>query len=86
MLVLIGCTFVLGVITGFKAFSADFSWGLVGQIIQGLLSIGCFALVGAAFWRFGWKIGMLDLLLVFVAGNVGLSIYTYFRRRSDREK
>ena len=72
MLVLIGCTFVLGVFTGFLSFSADFSWRPVGQIIHGLLSIGCFVLVGAAFWRFGWEIGVLDLFLVFVAGNVGL--------------
>lgn len=73
MLVLIGCTLVLGVITGFLSFRADFSWRPVGQIIHGLLSIGCFVLVGAAFWRFGWKIGVLDLFLVFVAGNIGLS-------------
>ena len=72
MLVLIGCTFVLGMITGFLSFSADFSWRPVGQIIHGILSIGCFVLVGAAFGRFGWKIGVLDLFLVFVAGNVGL--------------
>jgi len=55
------------------SFSADFSWRPVGQIIHGLLSIGCFVLVGAVFWRFGWKIGLLDLFLVFVAGNVGVS-------------
>jgi hypothetical protein len=73
MLVLIGCTFVLGVITGFLSSSANFSWRPVGQIIHGLLSIGCFVLVGAAFWRFGWKIGVLDLFLVFVAGSVDLS-------------
>jgi hypothetical protein len=73
MLVLIGCTFVLGVSTGFLSLRTDFSWGPVGQIIHGLLCIGCFVLVGAAFWRFGWKIGVLDLFLVFVAGNVGLS-------------
>lgn len=84
MLTLIGSTFVLGVVTGVVVFSADFSWGPVGQIIQGLFSIGCFALVAAAFWRFGWKIGLLDLFLVFVAGNVGLSIYTHFRKRTDQ--
>jgi len=28
--------------------------------MQGVLSIACFTLVGAAFWRFGWKIGLLD--------------------------
>jgi hypothetical protein len=75
MLFLLASTLVLGVITGLVAFSADFSWGLVGQIIQGLLSIGCFVLVIVAFWRFGWKLGLLDLLLVFVAGNIGFSIY-----------
>jgi hypothetical protein len=72
MLVLIGCTFVLGLVTGFLSDRAEFLWRPVGQIIHGLLCIGCFVLVGAAFWRFGWKIGVLDLFLVFVAGNVGL--------------
>ncbi len=72
MLVLIGGTFVLGVITGFLSSRAAFSWRPVGQITHGLLSIGCFVLVGVAFWRFGWKIGVLDLFLVFVAGSIGL--------------
>ena len=33
--------------------------------MHALLSIGCFTLVGVAFLLFGWKIGLLDLLLVF---------------------
>ncbi len=86
MLALLVSTFVLGVITGLVAFSPDFSWGLVGQIIQGLLSIGCFALVIVVFWHFGWKLGLLDLLLVFVAGNIGFSIYRSLRKKADREK
>ena len=55
-------------------------------MIQGLLSIACFTLVAVTFWRFGWKAGLLDLFLVFVAGNIGLSIYICFRKKSDREK
>ena len=41
-----------------------------------------FTLVGAAFWRFGWKIGLLDLLLVFTASNVGLRLHKYLRMGS----
>jgi len=40
--------------------------------MQGVLSIACFTLVGAAFWRFGWKIGLLDLFLAIIAANVRL--------------
>jgi hypothetical protein len=80
MLVLIGCTLVLGVIAGFLSFSADFSWRPVGQIIHGLLSIGCFVLVGAAFWRFGWKIGVLDFFLAIIAANLGLTLQRNFRK------
>ena len=38
--------------------------------MQGVLSIACFTLVGAAFWRFGWKIGLLDLFFAIIAANV----------------
>jgi hypothetical protein len=37
------------------------------------LSIVCFTLVGIAFWRFGWKIGVIDLVLLFIAANVAFS-------------
>ena len=59
-----------------------FFWRLAGQIVHGALSIACFTLVGAAFWRFGWKIGLLDLLLVFIASNVGLRLHKYLRKGS----
>jgi len=39
-----------------------------------MLSIACLVLVGVAFWRFGWKIGLLDLFLVIIAANVGPSL------------
>ncbi len=44
--------------------------GLGGQILHAVLSIGCLTLVGAAFLRFGWKIGLLDVLFLFVAAHV----------------
>jgi hypothetical protein len=76
-------TIILGAITGFVDFSEGaFFRGLGGQIVQGMLSIACLILVGAAFWRFGWKIGLLDLLLVIVASNVGLTFHGYFRKKS----
>ena len=73
---LIGTTFILGAITGFVDFSEGaFFRGLAGQIVQGMLSIACLILVGAAFWRFGWKIGLLDLLVVIIGSNVGLTLH-----------
>ena len=50
--------------------------------MHGVFSIACFTLVGVAFWRFGWKIGLLDLLLVFIASNVGLRLHEYLRKGS----
>jgi uncharacterized membrane protein SpoIIM required for sporulation len=73
---LLGATIILGAITGFVELSkGTFLKTLGGQIAQGVLSIACFILVGIAFWRFGWKIGFLDLLLVIIASNAGLALH-----------
>ena len=73
---LIVTTITLGAITGFVELSKGaFFRRLGGQIVQGVLSIACFMLVGVAFWRFGWKIGVLDLLLVIIGSNVGLALH-----------
>jgi hypothetical protein len=73
---LIGTTIILGAITGFVSVSEGaFFKTLGGQIVQGMLSIACFILVGLAFWCFGWKIGLLDLLLVIIASNLGLALH-----------
>jgi hypothetical protein len=73
---LLGATIVFGVITGWVELSEGaFFRSLAGQIVQGVLSIACFILVGVAFWHFGWKIGLLDLLLVIVSANVGLALH-----------
>jgi hypothetical protein len=76
LLFLIGTPIILGVFIGFTDFSEGALFRtLGGQIVQGVLSIACFTLVGAAFWGFGWKIGLLDLLLVVIASNVGLALH-----------
>jgi hypothetical protein len=76
MLFCLIATIILGVIIGFADFSEGaFFRGLGRQIVHGMLSIACFILVGVAFWRFGWKIGLLDLLLVIIATNVGLALH-----------
>jgi hypothetical protein len=75
LLRLIGATFVFGIITGFVELSeGEFFRSLAGHIVQVVLSIACFILVGIAFWHFGWKIGLLDILLVIVGANVGLAL------------
>ena len=79
----IGTTVILGMTTRFADLDkGGFFRTLGGQIVHGMLSIACFTLVGAAFWRFGWKIGLPDFLLLFIASNVGLTLHRYFRKRS----
>ncbi|HEU0274010.1 MAG TPA: hypothetical protein VFQ83_05735 [Candidatus Udaeobacter sp.] len=71
VLFLVG-TLVISAITGILVSNVgEFTSGLAGQLLHGLLSVACFTLVGVAFWRFGWKISLIDLALVFIAGNVG---------------
>ena len=73
---LLGATIILGAITGFVELNKGaFFRALGGQIVQGLLSIACFTLVGVAFWRFGWKIGLLDLVLVIIGSTVGVALH-----------
>ena len=72
---LLGATIILGAITGFVELSQSaFLRSLGGQIAQGVLSIACFILVGIAFWHFGWKIGLLDFLLVIIGSKIGLAL------------
>ncbi len=72
----IGTTVILGMITGFADLNKrGFFRTLGGQIVHGALSIACLILVGVAFWRFGWKIGLLDLLLVIIGSNVGVALH-----------
>ena len=83
MVLLISSTLIIGVITGFAFFhERELFHGVAGQVLHGLLSIVCFALIGVAFLRFGWKVGVIDLALLLIASNVGLTFYTYVRNRS----
>ena len=73
---LVSATVILGMITRFADLNkGGFFRTLGGQIVHGALSIACLVLVGVAFWRFGWKIGMLDLFLVVIAANVRLVLH-----------
>ena len=73
LLLLIG-TLIISAITGAVVSSeAGFFLGATGQVLHGLLSIICFTLVGVAFWRFGWKIGVIDLVFLFIGGNAAFS-------------
>lgn len=75
MVPLIISTLILSAITGAVFSNEEGSyWGVAGQILHGLLILTCLGLVGVAFWRFGWKIGVVDLVLTFIAGNVGLAL------------
>lgn len=73
VLVLVG-TLIISAITGAVVSSEGaFFLGPTGQVLHGLLSIVCFTLVGVAFWRFGWKVGVIDLVFLFIAGNAAFS-------------
>jgi hypothetical protein len=75
MILLISSTLIIGAITGFVFFSeGEFFCGVAGQALHGLLSFVCFALVGVAFSRFGWKVGIIDLGLLFIASNTVTSV------------
>ena len=75
-------SFALGVVTGFATFSRGRVFRTAtGLIIQGLLSIACFALMIIAFWKFGWKVGAIEVILIFVGANVGLSILNHLRKK-----
>ena len=81
---LFGITIILAAIMGFADFGEGACFrGLGGQILHAALSIGCLTLVGAAFLRFGWKIGLLDVFFVFIASHVGLTLHGYLRKKSD---
>jgi hypothetical protein len=54
--------------TGFALVSQGVIFHSIGgQIPQGVLSLVCFALVVVAFWKFGWKMGLLEIFLILVA-------------------
>ena len=79
----IGTTVILGMITGLADLNKrGFFRTLGGQIVHGAVSVACLILVGVAFWRFGWKIGLLDFFLVIIAANAGLTLQSYFRKLS----
>src|SRR5215471_8610794 len=81
MVLLIGSTVIIAAIAGFVSLG-DGEWfcGVAGQVAHGLLSMLCFALVGGAFWRFGWKVGVIDLALVLIASNTTLTLCRRLRR------
>ena len=84
MVLLISSTLIIGTITGFVFFNeGDLFHGVAGQVLHGLLSIICFALVGVAFWRFGWKVSVIDLALLFITSNTTLTFSRYLRKRSS---
>jgi hypothetical protein len=75
MVPLIVVTLIISAITGAIVPSGrGFLSAPTGQVvIHGLLSIVSLTLVGVAFWRFGWKVGVIDLVFLFVAGNLAFS-------------
>jgi hypothetical protein len=79
----IGTTVILGMITGLADLNKrGFFRTLGGQIVHGALSTACLILVGVAFWRFGWKIGLLDFVLVIIAAKASPTLSGYLRKLS----
>jgi hypothetical protein len=83
MVLLISSTLILGTITGFVFFSeGEFLRGVAGQVVHGLLSFACFALVAVTFWRFGWKVGVIDLGLLLIVSNIACRLSRHPQKRS----
>ena len=80
--IFLGVSLVAGIVTGFAIFSrGSLFHSMSGQIIQGVLSLACFALVGAAFWKFGWMIGVIEIFLILLANQIGWSIFKAGNRK-----
>jgi hypothetical protein len=78
---LVSGTLIFGVITGLIFFGeGEFLYGVAGQIVHGLLSVICFALIAAVFGRFGWKVGLV-LGPFLIVSNTALRFSRYLRRR-----
>jgi len=45
-----------------------------GQVFQGVLSLSCFAFIVWALWHYGWRVGLLEVLVIFGGAAVGESI------------
>ena len=73
-----GSSFAVALITGF----ASSHGGLLAQLIQGLLSVLSLLAILAAFSFYGWKIGLLNFLVVFTAANAGVSLFQYLVKKS----
>ena len=77
-------TLLLAIVTMFWTFSMGaFFTSAVGQVLGGVLSLICFALICYAFWQYGWKVGLAQIAIVFGGSNIGLSIYDRIRRHFD---
>jgi len=73
---LISSPIIIAAIIGFVFFNKNqFFRGVAGQVVHGLLSFACFALVGVTFWRFGWKVGVIDLCLLLIVSNIACSLF-----------
>jgi hypothetical protein len=83
-LLLISSTLIFGAITGLMSFrERELHYRITGQVTHGSLSLICFGLVGVAFWRFGWKGGVIDLGLLLIASNTAFLFAKYIRKRSS---
>jgi len=83
-LLLISSTLIFGATTGLMSFwEGEPLYRISGQVTHGSLSLICFGLVGVAFWRFGWKGGVIDLGLLLIVSNTAFLFAKYIRKRSS---
>ncbi|PYK11487.1 MAG: hypothetical protein DME65_07125 [Verrucomicrobia bacterium] len=72
-------SFTAALITGF---ATSFRGGLLVQGIQVFLSILSLATIVAAFFFYGWKIGVMNFFVVFTAANIGASLFQNLVKKS----
>jgi len=82
--IFLSVSIVASAVTGFAVHSeGSFFSRIPGQIVQGFLCLVSLAMIIAAFWIYNWKIGILEIVVIFAGSNSGLLLYRYLRKRLE---
>lgn len=74
-------SFIIGNVNGLLIFSrGSLFMTLPGLAAQSILSTVCIILIAYAFWQYGWVIGLLELFIVLIGGNIGRGTLNILRR------
>ena len=75
-------SFCVGVVAGFMSFSQGSIFRTAkGQILTFIFTSSGFACIMWAFFSYGWKIGLIEIFVVFGGSRLGQSIVEGLARR-----